>query len=160
MGSSTRSSRAQTWSRRGDRLYALARSTSRRRSRGSRARRLYMKLDFDSADERRVLADGRVLVEVVHVGAVPVLRVTHAPGWRWSAHSAPAIGTERCGNVHVGVMISGRMMVEQAGAAAYELRQGDAFVIPAGHDAWTVGDLPAVLVQVDEGASAHARYGG
>jgi uncharacterized cupin superfamily protein len=57
-------------------------------------------------------------------------------------------------------MTSGRMMVEPEGAAAYELKQGDTFVIPAGHDAWTVGDEPAVLVQFDEGASAEVRYRG
>jgi hypothetical protein len=27
-----------------------------------------MKLEFDAANERRVLADGRVLADVVHVG--------------------------------------------------------------------------------------------
>ena len=118
-----------------------------------------MKLDFEAAYERRVLADGRVVVDIVNVGSVPVLRVTHAPGWRWSAHSAPAGEIEGCSNVHVGVMTSGRMMVKLPGAAARELVQGDAFAIPRGHDAWTVGDEPAVLVQFDEGASAQARYG-
>jgi quercetin dioxygenase-like cupin family protein len=117
-----------------------------------------MKLRFDAAEERRVLADGRVVVDVLRIGEVPVLRVTHAAGWRWSTHSAHAAGTATCGNVHVGVMISGRMMVQPLEASSYELIAGDAFAIPASHDAWTVGDEPAVLVQVDEGARANLRY--
>jgi quercetin dioxygenase-like cupin family protein len=117
-----------------------------------------MKLDFDSAKERRVLADGRVVVDVLRIGEVPVMRVTHAPGWRWSVHSASASGTERCANIHVGVMTSGRMMVELLDGTRYEARPGDALAISPGHDAWTVGDEPAVLVQIDEGEVARARY--
>jgi hypothetical protein len=32
------------------------------------------------------------------------------------------------------------------------------FVIPAGHDAWVVGDEPFVMVQFDEGESAARRF--
>ena len=117
-----------------------------------------MKLNFDAPEERRILANGRVLVDVVRIGEVPVLRVTHAVGWRWSTHSAEDAKAATCGNVHVGVMISGRMMVRLREGSTIELTAGDAFAIPAGHDAWTVGDEPAVLIQVDEGASANQRY--
>lgn len=118
-----------------------------------------MKLDFESPDERRELAGGLVTVDVVRVGEVPVLRIAHAPGWRWSKHSAPEHGLGRCANVHVGVMTGGQMMVELEDGTVYEVAAGDAVAIPPGHDAWTVGDEPAVLVQVDEGEPARARYG-
>ena len=117
-----------------------------------------MQLDFTSSQERRLLAGGRVIVDIVRLGDVPILRVTHAPGWRWSVHSASESGTERCGNIHVGVMTSGRMLVELRDGTRYEAGPGDVLAIPAGHDAWTVGDEPAVLVQFDEGESARVRY--
>jgi hypothetical protein len=118
-----------------------------------------MKLDFEHPDERRVIAGGRVTIDVVHAGAVPVLRIAHAPGWRWSEHSGPESGLARCPNAHVGVITGGSMMVELADGTLYEAVAGDAVAIAPGHDAWTVGDEPAVLVQVDEGAAAVARYG-
>lgn len=117
-----------------------------------------MKLDFDSTDERRVLANGLVVIDVLRIGEVPVLRTTHHVGWRWSVHSSSGVGEERCGNVHIGVMTSGRMMVELSDGAQYEARSGDTLAIPAGHDAWTIGDEPAVFVQFDEGESAQSRY--
>lgn len=117
-----------------------------------------VKLDFESAAERRVLAGGRVTVDVLRLGEVPVARVSHAPGWRWTEHSADEAGTDICTNIHVGVMIAGRMMVQLLDGTEYEAIAGDALAIAAGHDAWTLGDVPAVLVQFDEGESARARY--
>ena len=34
------------------------------------------------------------------------------------------------------------------------IEPGDAFMIPAGHDAYVLGDEPFVMVQFDEGESA------
>ena len=117
-----------------------------------------MKLDFDNPLERRTLAGGRVEVDVVRVGELPVLRISHAPGWRWSLHSAEENGHARCHNVHVGVMAAGAMVVQPAAGAAYTVGAGDAVAIAPGHDAWTIGDEPAVLIQFDEGPSSEARY--
>jgi hypothetical protein len=114
---------------------------------------------FHDPDERRVLAGGRVVVDVVTVGEMPVQRVSHAPGWRWSVHSSPDVGTARCPNTHVGVLISGRLHVEEGDGTSGEAGPGDLLVILPGHDAWTVGDEPAVLIQFDEGASAARRFG-
>jgi hypothetical protein len=67
-------------------------------------------------------------------------------------------GTDFCANIHVGVMIAGRMMVQRVDGTRYEAVAGDVLAIAAGHDAWTLGDAPAVLVQFDEGESARTRY--
>ncbi|MEY4579484.1 MAG: hypothetical protein RL701_4187 [Pseudomonadota bacterium] len=99
-----------------------------------------------------------MVVDVLRLGDVPVARVSHAPGWRWTVHSAAEAGTDFCANSHVGVMIAGRMMVQLIDGTRYEAVAGDALAIAAGHDAWTLGDVPAVLVQFDEGESARARY--
>jgi quercetin dioxygenase-like cupin family protein len=117
-----------------------------------------VKLAFDTPEERRTIAGGRVTIEVVRFAGMAVLRVTHAPGWRWSVHSAVEAGAERCPGTHVGVMTAGEMAVQEADGEAYVLRAGDPVAIAPGHDAWTVGDEAAVLVQFDEGESARRRF--
>ena len=114
---------------------------------------------FDDPAERRVLAGGRVVADVVRIGEMPVLRVSHEPGWRWSEHSRPEVGSDRCPNTHVGLMLSGRMAIEGADGSRVEAGPGDVLAILPGHDAWTLGDEPAVLVQFDEGTSAATRFG-
>ena len=118
-----------------------------------------MRLNFETPEERRTLAGGRVTIEVVRVAGMPVLRVTHAPGWRWSQHTAPEAGVDRCPGFHFGVMVSGELEVEKADGTTYVARPGDPLAIEPGHDAWTLGDEPAVLVQLDEGESAGRRFG-
>ena len=114
---------------------------------------------FDEPAERRVTAGGRVVAEVVYLGEMPVLRTSHAPGWRWSEHTGPEAGSDRCSNTHVGVMLSGRIEVEAADGSRVQVGPGDVVAILPGHDAWTLGDEPAVLLQFDEGASAARRFG-
>ena len=114
---------------------------------------------FDEPDERRVMAGGRVVADVVYIGEMPVLRTSHEPGWRWSEHTRPEVESDRCPNTHVGMMLSGRMEVEAADGTRLQVGPGDVVVILPGHDAWTVGNEPAVLLQFDEGASAARRFG-
>ena len=119
-----------------------------------------MRLSFDDPEERRTLAGGRVAVDVVRMAGMPVLRISHAAGWRWSRDSAPGnAGLDRCQSVHVGVMTAGELGVEEADGRTYVLRAGDPVAISPGHDAWTVGPEAAVFVQFDEGDSAQQRFG-
>jgi quercetin dioxygenase-like cupin family protein len=113
----------------------------------------------DEPAEQRVSAGGRVVADVVYLGGMPVIRTSHAPGWRWSEHSRPEAGSDRCQNTHVGVMLSGRMEIEAADGSRAEVGPGDVVLIRPGHDAWTLGSEPAVLLQLDEGASAARRFG-
>ena len=73
------------------------------------------------------------------------------PRRRWGSNAAQA--------VHVGVMVSGELAVEEADGSTYTLRPGDALAIEPGHDAWTLGEEPAVLIQFDEGDAAARRFG-
>ena len=118
-----------------------------------------MRRTFDEPDERRTLAGGRVVVDVVRLGELPALRVSHAPGWRWSEHSALGAGRDRCPGTHVGIVVSGRLGIEEVDGTVVEARAGDVVAILPGHDAWTIGDDSAVLVQFDEGESAARRFG-
>ena len=47
------------------------------------------------------------------------------------------------------MLTEGRLHVEPAEGPAFEVGPGDVVVIQPGHDAWTVGDEPAVLVELE-----------
>lgn len=99
--------------------------------------------------ERIEMAGGRVRIESVELGGAVVKRVAHAPGWRWTEHSSAEVGEDRCPRRHVGVIVRGRMRVEDADGRGFEAGEGDVVAIEPGHDAWTVGDEPSVLIELE-----------
>jgi class 3 adenylate cyclase/quercetin dioxygenase-like cupin family protein len=99
---------------------------------------------FDRPDEVRVVEKARV--ELVELGELAVGRAIFEPGWRWSDHVKPIVGTESCQVHHIGFVVSGHLHVEMTEGASLEVVAGDAFEIPPGHDAWVVGDEPWVSV--------------
>ena len=104
-----------------------------------------MKLEirrFDAADETRTFARGRF--ELVQLGGVTVGRASYEPGWRWSEHVGVSAGAASCQVAHVGLVISGRAMVRMDDGTEIEMRPGDLFSVPPGHDSWVVGDEPYV----------------
>jgi len=107
---------------------------------------------FGSPDEQ--VDKSRVHIEVVDLGEFKVKRQTYEPGWRFSTD----MGRPRCNDTHVGYVLSGHIHVALEGGEELDIRAGDVFVIPPGHDGWTVGDEPCVMVQFDEGASAQQRF--
>jgi mannose-6-phosphate isomerase-like protein (cupin superfamily) len=64
--------------------------------------------------------------------------------------------TESCQSVHTGYCISGRMTVRMDNGDEFTVGPGDAFHMPAGHDAWTVGDEECVLIDTS-GVKAYAK---
>ena len=109
---------------------------------------------LDSADDVRKFPKGQMAV--VKLGDVTVGRASFEPGWKWSECLKPIVGTESCQVHHVGYMVSGRMKVVMDDGTEYEAGPGEALVIPPGHDAWTVGDEPAVVLDF-AGAERYAR---
>lgn len=101
---------------------------------------------FAQPEETRVFTDGKGKVDIVTVGDGPIGLGRFEPGWRWSANVKPLAGTDSCQSHHTGYVISGRMVVRMTDGEEEEFGPGDAFVMPAGHDAWIVGDEPCVLV--------------
>ena len=79
-------------------------------------------------------------VDVVNLDETSVARFSWEPGWRWSKDVAPVVQTRSCLNRHVGYVISGQLHVLMDDGTEIEIRAGDAFEIPPGHDAWVVGD--------------------
>jgi quercetin dioxygenase-like cupin family protein len=96
-------------------------------------------------DETRPFA-GKGQAAVVDIAGQPVLYVTYEPGWRWSEHLKPILGTESCEATHLLYCLSGRLRVETNRGEQGEIGPGDVAAIEPGHDAWTVGDEPCVAV--------------
>jgi quercetin dioxygenase-like cupin family protein len=102
--------------------------------------------NLSSPEETRPFEDGKGKVELVNLDAGGVGRATFEPGWQWSKHVKPIAGTDRCQAAHTGYFISGRMKVVMDDGEEAEFGPGDFGVIPAGHDAWIVGDQPCVVI--------------
>src|SRR5579885_174160 len=101
---------------------------------------------FDSPDEIRTFEKGKF--EIVRISGMTLGRATYEPGWKWSTHVGGASGAKSCQVEHVGVVISGTATAAMNDGTIYELRAGDIFFIPPGHDSWVVGDAPYVSLHV------------
>ena len=109
---------------------------------------------FDSPDEVREMALGRF--ELVRIGGLTIGRATYEPGWRWSEHVGPTVGTARCSVEHVGLVVAGVATVAFADRVL-EMRAGDLFYVPPEpHDSWVVGTEPYVSLHF-LGADHYAR---
>jgi quercetin dioxygenase-like cupin family protein len=109
---------------------------------------------FETPDEVREFPKGRF--EIVRIGGMTIGRARYEPGWRWSEHNRPTVGTPTCRVEHVGVVISGRCAVKMDGGREFVLKAGDIFHVPPGHDSWVIGDEPYVSLHM-LGAADYAR---
>jgi ethanolamine utilization protein EutQ (cupin superfamily) len=111
-------------------------------------------LSFDQPTEVRTFDKGRV--ELVTLDGHPVMRTRLDPGWRWSECVKPIAQTDWCEVTHMGYMVSGRMTIRMSDGEERTFGPGDVAFIPAGHDAWVVGDQTVVFVDF-QGAPNYAR---
>lgn len=100
---------------------------------------------FDEPDELITLP--LLTWQVVVLGEVYVARSVHEPGWRWSEHVKPVVGTPSCQHHHQGVVLSGQMEIETDAGARRQIGAGEAYEVPPGHDSWVVGDEPMVTIE-------------
>ena len=105
-------------------------------------------------DETREFPNGKL--EIASVGGTMVGRATFQPGWRWSESVKPIAGTDSCQANHTAYVVSGRMIVKANDGTQVEYAPGDVMIATAGHDAWTVGSEPCVLVDWT-GVKAYAK---
>jgi len=101
---------------------------------------------LDTPEETRLFEDGMGQLQLVNMDSGPVGRATFEPGWRWSKHVKPIAQTDSCQAPHMGYYISGRMHVVMDDGQEADFGPGDFSIIPPGHDAWTVGDEPCVVI--------------
>jgi class 3 adenylate cyclase len=99
---------------------------------------------FSSPDE--VIELDRLRSEMITSGGLTVSLDTHHAGWRWSTHIRPLVKTEWCEVHHTGVLLSGRLRIELADGATFEIGPMSLVDIPPGHDGWVIGDEPAVMI--------------
>jgi DNA-binding CsgD family transcriptional regulator len=101
-------------------------------------------LDLDAPHRARTIGHGDVTV--VSLGDTTITRELLHPGWRWSNDVKPIVGTELCRANHQIYVVSGRLHVLMDDGAELDVEAGDAVTIPAGHDAWVVGDEPCECI--------------
>lgn len=110
---------------------------------------------FETPDEIRNFELGKF--ELVTLGGMTIGRATYQPGWKWSVHVGAAQGLNSCHVEHVGMVVSGCATAAMDDGEVIEMRVGDIFYIPPGHDSWVVGDEPYVSLHF-MGAEDYAAH--
>jgi Cupin domain len=112
---------------------------------------------FEKPDEVRQF-QGHGHVDVVRLSSGDIGRGVFEPGWRWSQDVKPIAGTESCQVEHIGYVQSGSMTVRMDDGSEHTYVAGETFHMPPGHDAWTEGDEPCVLLDFG-GLKGYAQGG-
>ncbi len=110
---------------------------------------------FEAPDEVREFELGKF--ELVTLGGMTIGRATYQPGWKWSEHVGAALGESFCHVEHIGMVVSGCATAAMDSGAIIEMRAGDVFYIPPGHDSWVVGEEPYVSLHF-MGAEDYAAH--
>lgn len=98
-------------------------------------------------DQTQTFGDmGRL--EIVQLGAVTGVRGTFEPGFIWAEHVGPTVGADLCQVPHIGYVVSGRSGLRMADGTEREMAAGDFINVPPGHDMWTIGDEPFVVIDI------------
>jgi hypothetical protein len=99
---------------------------------------------FGKPDEVREFPNGRL--ELIKIGGATIGRAIFEPGWRWATSVQPVVKTKSCEAPHFQYHVAGVLKVLMDDGTELECKPGDVSVLPSGHDAWVVGDEPAVVV--------------
>ena len=111
--------------------------------------------NFGKADEVREFPNGKL--ELMKIGGATIGRAIFEPGWRWSNSIQPLVHTHSCEAPHFQYHVSGILHVKMDDGSEFDCMPGDVSLLPSGHDAWTVGDEPAVVVDF-QGMVDYAKH--
>ena len=109
---------------------------------------------YSKPDEVREFSHGKA--EILRIGDAEVGRYTFEPGWRWSNDIKPLAKTASCQAPHFQYHVAGILGIRTEDGREFEAGSGALTSLPAGHDAWVVGDEPVIVVDFF-GASDYAR---
>jgi hypothetical protein len=112
-------------------------------------------VSFDKPDEVREGNNWRLDLVNLAAGA-QIGRLTIQPGFRWTEHVKPVAGTELCMAPHQQYHVAGRIHVVMEDGSETEAGPREITSLPPGHDAWVIGDEPAVTIDW-HGASVWGR---
>jgi hypothetical protein len=102
---------------------------------------------------------GGATIDIVRAGNARVKRIVYPVGFRWSTHMKPVVGTDYCMHAHVGFLARGRVHIEYGDGEIVEFEAPRVVAIDPGHEAWVVGDQPAVLIEIDFEKETPERLG-
>ncbi|HSX15026.1 MAG TPA: cupin domain-containing protein [Candidatus Saccharimonadales bacterium] len=103
------------------------------------------KKSFEAPDEKH--PSGRGVVDAINLGGITTRRLTFQPGWRWSEDVKPEAKTNSCQYAHLTIHVSGQIAVHLDDGTEMKFGPGDVGLIPPGHDAWVIGNEPAVIIE-------------
>lgn len=110
---------------------------------------------FATPDEVREFPKGRL--ELINIGGAIIGRGIFEPGWRWATSVQPLVKTHSCEAPHFQYHVSGILRVKMDDGTELDCKPGDISLLPSGHDAWTIGDEPAVVVDF-QGMIDYAKH--
>ncbi len=114
---------------------------------------------FAKPDEVREFPKGRV--ELVNVGGAMIGRAVFEPGWRWATSVQPLAKTNSCEAPHFQYHVSGMLRIKMDDGSEFDCKPGDVSLLPSGHDAWVIGNEPAIVVDfqgmLDYAKTTHAH---
>lgn len=111
--------------------------------------------NFGTPDEIREFPLGRL--ELIHIGGATIGRGIFEPGWRWATSVQPLANTHSCEAPHFQYHVSGILHVVMDDGSEFDCKPGDVSLLPSGHDAWTVGNEPAVVIDF-QGMIDYAKH--
>jgi hypothetical protein len=100
--------------------------------------------DFRKPEEVREFPKGKL--ELIKIGGATVGRAVFEPGWKWSTSVQPIVKSKSCEAPHFQYHVSGVLRIRMDDGSEFDCRPGDVSLLPSGHDAWVVGNEPAVVV--------------
>ena len=105
----------------------------------------YERKNFSDSTEVRKSKHGQV--ELLNIRGGTVGRYMLEPGWKWSDEVKPVVKTDWCEAPHFQYQISGTYRVKMKDGPEFDIQPGDVAYVSPGHDAWVVGDKPAVGIE-------------
>lgn len=99
---------------------------------------------FEKPDDVREFPKGRL--ELLNIGGATIGRAVFDAGWRWSTSVQPLAKTKSCEAPHFQYHVSGVLRIRMDDGTEFDCKAGDVSLLPSGHDAWTIGSEPAVVV--------------
>lgn len=95
-------------------------------------------------------------LEMITIGNTTAIRATFQPGFRWTTDVKPIVGTDVCQVRHVGYVVAGQSRIRLHNGTEFDLKAGDVFDVPPGHDAWTLGDEAYVSIDFTPGGDGQS----